>query len=217
MIWSKSARPSFSFRPIDGHFVIILLVLSTNVCHPLHTLEQPVRESLLRPRSYNPHPYQTAYHHHSQSDQLLDGLNTIDSGAENYVENNLFGLNGLGQTIGSSLPARHPSNGLFRCLSHFLSFKHVFMTFVMRGSCIVQWIRLLLKYNNIKNMTLSTKTFFFFVNSQAPHQFPPTLPPANSNARNLNSQPFVTLRNRINDRLTNSVADVSIISKLFDC
>lgn len=125
MLLSKSVRSSIRCSPIFGQYVIFLVVLSMNVCHPLHTLEQPVRESLLRPRSYNPHPYQ-AYHHHSQSDQLLDGLNAIDSGAENYVGSSVFGFNGLGQAIGSSLPARHPSNGLYRCttFSNNQTFSH---------------------------------------------------------------------------------------------
>lgn len=54
---------------------------------------------------------------------------------------------------------------------------------------------------------ISTKILLFLC-SQAPHQFPPTLPPG-QNARNLNSQPFVTLKNRVNDRLTNAAGEVN--------
>lgn len=99
------------FSPSHGCFVIFLLVLSSNMCNPLHTLEQAVREPLLRPRNFNPHPYQS---YHTQSDRLFDGINIVNSGAESYVDNSLFTLNGLGRTLENPLPARHPSNGLFR-------------------------------------------------------------------------------------------------------
>lgn len=113
----SNAKPSISFSPSHGHFVIFLLIVTSNVCNPLHTLEQPVRESLLRPRNYNPHPYQPTYHLHTQGDRLIDGLNTIDSGTDTYVDTNLFNFNGLSQASDNPLPARHPSNGLYRCLS----------------------------------------------------------------------------------------------------
>lgn len=73
--------------------------------YTLHTLETPIRETFLKPRNFNPHPYKQSYYHlHDLQSIDLNGITTnyIDPSVQNIKTTELF-------------PARHPSNGIRRC------------------------------------------------------------------------------------------------------
>lgn len=67
--------------------------------YKLHTLETPIREAHLKPRNFNPHPYEQ---------NPLDHQTSFDSTAVSPVRINQAAL-----IIGSFF-GRHPSNGINR-------------------------------------------------------------------------------------------------------
>lgn len=113
----------FTFRQCFNGFgciVIFFSILIANTTGALHTLETPIREALLKPRNFNPHPYGAGYHHyhHVAQDEQQSGaidldLNAINGGAsDDYVDNNIYNVDVNEPII--KFPARHPSNGIFR-------------------------------------------------------------------------------------------------------
>lgn len=97
--------------------VVIFSVLITNANGALHPLETPIRESLLKPRNFNPHPYGSSDYHFSmqhqeqqQQQSIIDlDTNLINEASDDYIDNNIYGIDTI-----PSFPARHPSNGIFR-------------------------------------------------------------------------------------------------------
>lgn len=121
----------FQYLNVFGFiFVVIFSVLITNTSGALHPLETPIRESLLKPRNFNPHPYgsidynfpvQPQEEQQQQSAIDLD-INSINEATEDYIDNNIYEIDTIPR-----FPARHPSNGIFRLEKvkpyYFLSFK----------------------------------------------------------------------------------------------
>lgn len=102
-----------------GKCLILVLALTTNVTNALHTLETPIREALLKPRNFNPHPYDQHFgHHHHQhhihhdrSEQQAIDINAIDTVGEDYIDNSVYNIL---PTQEPSLPAFHPANHIYR-------------------------------------------------------------------------------------------------------
>lgn len=87
--------------------MIGILVLTSSLSSALHTLETPIPESLLKPRDYNPHPFEQSYHNYHGTHQH-HSLNAIDT---DYVGHSVYNID-----VANSLPSRHPSNSVFRFL-----------------------------------------------------------------------------------------------------
>lgn len=106
--------------------MIIILIVSSNVANALHAFkETPIPEALLKPRNFNPHPYeqhfphQHLHHHlHHQHQQQAIDINAISTVGEDYVDNSIY--NDVSAPRETSLPALHPANGIFRFLSKSL-------------------------------------------------------------------------------------------------
>lgn len=98
--------------------MVAILIFTTNIINALHTLETPIREALLKPRNFNPHPYEQSYQNLHVAPQSAINLNAIDT---DYVENSVYNID-----IDNSLPARHPSNSIFRLNIAFKSVQFVF-------------------------------------------------------------------------------------------
>lgn len=108
----------FQHLKVYGFTVVVLFsVLITNTSGALHPLETPIRESLLKARNFNPHPYGSSdYHfpvqHQEQQQQhsVIDvDINSIKEVSDDYIDNNIYGIDTVPR-----FPARHPSNGIFR-------------------------------------------------------------------------------------------------------
>lgn len=70
--------------------------------YTLHTLETPIREALLKPRNFNPHPYgQNLYNHQATIDV---GVITAHDTDQNIPITDAV----------ETFPARYPSNGIER-------------------------------------------------------------------------------------------------------
>lgn len=85
--------------------MIVLWVLTSTVINALHTLETPIREAFLKPRNFNPHPYEQDFHYQHKQQASIN-LNAIDI---DYVDHSVYNID-----LDNSLKARHPSNGIFR-------------------------------------------------------------------------------------------------------
>lgn len=86
------------------------LFSSTNALHTFR--ETPIREALLKPRNFNPHPHHIQSHYDDHiAHQGAISLNTIDT---NYVDNSLYNID-----VENSLGVRHPSNGISNILRFF--------------------------------------------------------------------------------------------------
>lgn len=87
--------------------MVAVLIFTTNTMSALHTFQEtPIREALLKPRNFNPHPYEQSYQNLHVAPQAAINLNAIDT---DYVENSVYNID-----IENSLPARHPSNHIYR-------------------------------------------------------------------------------------------------------
>lgn len=93
----------------------------TSLHHGLRTLETPIPESLLKPRNFNPHPYE-------QYRTSSITLNTIDTYPLDYIGDNSI-LN-VSPSVASPLTdeqVKHPGNGIYRFAFRFLIFKMAFL------------------------------------------------------------------------------------------
>lgn len=108
----------FQHLKVYGFNVVVLFsVLITNTSGSLHPLETPIRESLLKPRNFNPHPYESSDYHfpvqHQEQQQpqsVIDlDINSFNEASDDYIDNNIYGIDTVPR-----FPARHPSNGIFR-------------------------------------------------------------------------------------------------------
>lgn len=111
--------------------MILLLILVYGDCNALHTLETPIREVLLKPRNFNPHPYEQSYHHqlhhHNEEPEVIDDINNIEPVSEDYVDNNVYNnVDGNNPSVRTTFPARHPANGIFR-FNFFLLQNYLFL------------------------------------------------------------------------------------------
>lgn len=108
----------FQYLTVHGFTVVVLFsVLITNASGALHPLETPIRESLLKPRNFNPHPYVSSdysfpvqHEEQQQQQSVIDlDINSINEASDDYIDNNIYGIDTIPR-----FPARHPSNGIFR-------------------------------------------------------------------------------------------------------
>lgn len=107
----------FQYLNVYGFIVVVLFsVLITNTSGALHPLETPIRESLLKPRNFNPHPYGSSDYpfavdqEQQQQQSVIDlDINSINEASDDYIDNNIYGIDTIPR-----FPARHPSNGIFR-------------------------------------------------------------------------------------------------------
>lgn len=76
-------------------------MFTTIVTGALTHLETPIREALLKPLNYNPHPYA---HHQQQS--AID----VNYNEHNYVQHPVYSVN----VVDNPLPGRHAANHLYR-------------------------------------------------------------------------------------------------------
>lgn len=86
--------------------MIAVLVLTSSVISALHFKETPIPEALLKPRNFNHHPYGQNHLNYHPSHHASVDLNAIDT---DYVSHSVYNID-----IQKPLPARHPSNGVYR-------------------------------------------------------------------------------------------------------
>lgn len=87
---------------------MILFLKYTHALHTLHTLETPVREALLKPRNFNPHPYPQ----YRTSAAINIDINTIESLSDEYGDNSIYNIDD--GSIGTELSQRQvPANGIY--------------------------------------------------------------------------------------------------------
>ncbi|XP_031637463.1 uncharacterized protein LOC116349929 isoform X2 [Contarinia nasturtii] len=93
---------------IQAHQYIVVLYCCTLflASNALHTFETPIREALLKPRNFNPHPHHI--HDHIPQQGAIN-LNTIDT---DYVANSLYNID-----VDNSLAVQHQSNDVNYLLS----------------------------------------------------------------------------------------------------
>lgn len=87
--------------------VFAIVCLSPNLGIALHTLESPIREALLKPRNYNPHPYEQSYSYHNDYTVGINP-NTIEN-VDNIAKNPFLNI-----PLEYTSPSQHPSNGVLR-------------------------------------------------------------------------------------------------------
>lgn len=126
--------------------MILLLILVYGDCNALHTLETPIREVLLKPRNFNPHPYEQSYHqlhhqlhHHNEEQEVIDDINNIEPVSEDYVDNNVYNnVDGNNPSVRTTFPARHPANGIFRFKFFFFFSKIIYICFCVLFTAVMK-------------------------------------------------------------------------------
>lgn len=86
----------------------MILLAFINGINSLHTLETPIPESLLKPRNYNPHPYQQY-----RSSSLA--LNSLDTYPLEYIgDNSILDVSPSIATPFVQQQQKQPANGIYR-------------------------------------------------------------------------------------------------------
>lgn len=85
--------------------MIFFLIPLTKGRHVLNTLETPIREALLKPRNFNPHPYYPY-------DVSASALEPVQEPYSPVLDNSVF--DGNLQSVPQQIPRASPANGIYR-------------------------------------------------------------------------------------------------------